>query len=91
VLGVLEGMSYQELAEISGCAVGTAKSRVFRARRQLETWLTADPAPAGRREGIKNLSGKTLSREKSYLSPMRNGPKHGKLEQSRSRAGMAGV
>ncbi|MFT9423651.1 MAG: sigma-70 family RNA polymerase sigma factor [Acetobacter syzygii] len=42
VLGVLEGMSYQELAEISGCAVGTAKSRVFRARRQLEVWLTGE-------------------------------------------------
>ncbi|MFT9109577.1 sigma-70 family RNA polymerase sigma factor [Acetobacter sp.] len=42
VLGVLEGMSYQELAEVSGCAVGTAKSRVFRARRQLEVWLTGE-------------------------------------------------
>lgn len=39
VLGVLEGMSYQELADVAGCAVGTAKSRVFRARRQLEVWL----------------------------------------------------
>ena len=91
VLGVLEGMSYQELAEISGCAVGTAKSRVFRARRQLETWLTAETAPAGRREGIKNPVGKTHSREKSYLNPMRNEPKHGTLDQSRSRAAVAGV
>jgi RNA polymerase sigma-70 factor (ECF subfamily) len=36
---VLHGMSYETLAEATGCAVGTAKSRVFRARRQLETWL----------------------------------------------------
>lgn len=42
VLGVLEGMSYQELAEVAGCAVGTAKSRVFRARRQLETWMIGE-------------------------------------------------
>ncbi|AKR49252.1 MULTISPECIES: sigma-70 family RNA polymerase sigma factor [Acetobacter] len=42
VLGVLEGMSYQELADIAGCAVGTAKSRVFRARRQLEVWLMGE-------------------------------------------------
>ena len=42
VLGVLEGMSYQELADIAGCAVGTAKSRVFRARRQLEAWMTGE-------------------------------------------------
>lgn len=42
VLVVLQGMSYQELAEATGCAVGTAKSRVFRARRQLEAWMTGD-------------------------------------------------
>lgn len=37
---VLEGRSYEEVAEATGCAVGTAKSRVFRARRQLQTYLT---------------------------------------------------
>lgn len=39
---VLHGMSYEALAEATGCAVGTAKSRVFRARRQLETWLLGE-------------------------------------------------
>jgi RNA polymerase sigma-70 factor (ECF subfamily) len=39
VMVVIQGMSYEELAEVSGCAVGTAKSRVFRARRQLAAWL----------------------------------------------------
>jgi RNA polymerase sigma-70 factor, ECF subfamily len=39
VMVVVHGMSYEALAEATGCAVGTAKSRVFRARRQLETWL----------------------------------------------------
>lgn len=91
VLGVLEGMSYQELAEISGCAVGTAKSRVFRARRQLETWLTDDTPSTSRRESVKNISRKTLPREKNCPSPVRNGLKHGTLEQSRSRAVVAGV
>ncbi|BCK77271.1 RNA polymerase sigma-E factor (sigma-24) protein 2 [Acetobacter aceti NRIC 0242] len=42
VLVVLQGMSYQELAEATGCAVGTAKSRVFRARRQLEAWMMGE-------------------------------------------------
>ncbi|MDO9712207.1 sigma-70 family RNA polymerase sigma factor [Paracraurococcus lichenis] len=37
---VLEGRSYEEVAEATGCAVGTAKSRVFRARRQLQAYLT---------------------------------------------------
>ena len=39
VMIVVHGMSYEALAEATGCAVGTAKSRVFRARRQLEAWL----------------------------------------------------
>ena len=39
VMVVVHGMSYEALAEVTGCAVGTAKSRVFRARRQLEAWL----------------------------------------------------
>ncbi|NKE48331.1 sigma-70 family RNA polymerase sigma factor [Roseomonas frigidaquae] len=39
---VLQGMSYEDVAEATGCAVGTAKSRVFRARRQLQTWLAGE-------------------------------------------------
>jgi RNA polymerase sigma-70 factor (ECF subfamily) len=58
VMVVIHGMSYEALAEATGCAVGTAKSRVFRARRQLETWLLgteADASPAQLRE-IRRLS-----------------------------------
>lgn len=43
---VLQGMSYEEVAEATGCAVGTAKSRVFRARRQLQTWLAGEEKSA---------------------------------------------
>ena len=32
------GMSYQEAADICGCAVGTVKSRVSRARSALRSW-----------------------------------------------------
>ncbi len=39
---VLQGLSYEEVAAATGCAVGTAKSRVFRARRQLQTWLMGE-------------------------------------------------
>jgi RNA polymerase sigma-70 factor, ECF subfamily len=42
VMVVVHGMSYEMLAEATGCAVGTAKSRVFRARRQLESWLMGE-------------------------------------------------
>ena len=39
---VLQGMSYEEVAAVTGCAVGTAKSRVFRARRQLQALLMGE-------------------------------------------------
>ena len=42
VMVVVHGMSYEDLAQATGCAVGTAKSRVFRARRQLEAWLLGE-------------------------------------------------
>ena len=42
VMVVVHGMSYEVLAQATGCAVGTAKSRVFRARRQLEAWLMGE-------------------------------------------------
>ena len=42
IMVVIQGMSYEELAEVTHCAVGTAKSRVFRARRQLEIWLSGE-------------------------------------------------
>jgi len=49
---VLQGMSYEEVGAATGCAVGTVKSRVFRARRYLAARLlgeagrdaTLDPA-----------------------------------------------
>ena len=42
IMVVIQGMSYEEIAEVTHCAVGTAKSRVFRARRQLEIWLMGE-------------------------------------------------
>ncbi len=42
IMVVIQGMSYEELADVTNCAIGTAKSRVFRARRQLEVWLMGE-------------------------------------------------
>ena len=42
---VVHGMGYEAVADATGCAVGTAKSRVFRARRQLEAWLLGEVGP----------------------------------------------
>lgn len=45
---VLQGMSYEDVAGATGCAVGTAKSRVFRARRQLQSWLMGEDRSSAR-------------------------------------------
>lgn len=46
---VLQGMSYEEVSAATGCAVGTAKSRVFRARRFLAARLLGE---TGRDTGV---------------------------------------
>jgi RNA polymerase sigma-70 factor (ECF subfamily) len=56
-LVTLQGMSYEDVAAATGCAVGTAKSRVFRARRQLQSWLMGEPLPARLAEGPRERDG----------------------------------
>ena len=47
VLRDIEGMSYQEIAEIANCPLGTVKSRVNRARLKLQQKLRAHGRDAG--------------------------------------------
>ncbi|GAN53416.1 sigma-70 family RNA polymerase sigma factor [Tanticharoenia sakaeratensis] len=66
VMVVVQGMSYEALAEATGCAVGTAKSRVFRARRQLEAWMTGDlPANDKLRVKVSALRAAMDARQRS--------------------------
>jgi RNA polymerase sigma-70 factor, ECF subfamily len=52
LLVAVDGLTYAEAAEVVGVAVGTAKSRVSRARVQLGTFLAEEPQPdAGPRPG----------------------------------------
>ncbi|HUN40877.1 MAG TPA: sigma-70 family RNA polymerase sigma factor [Acetobacteraceae bacterium] len=39
---VLQEKSYEDAAEVTGCAIGTLKSRVHRARLQLRAYLTGE-------------------------------------------------
>jgi RNA polymerase sigma-70 factor, ECF subfamily len=49
VMAAIHNIGYAEIAAATGCAVGTAKSRVFRARRHLEALCgRPDIAPASR-------------------------------------------
>jgi RNA polymerase sigma-70 factor, ECF subfamily len=43
VLTQLVGLTYAEAARVAECEIGTVRSRVFRARRQLVEWLSEDP------------------------------------------------
>jgi RNA polymerase sigma-70 factor (ECF subfamily) len=50
VLCDLEGMSYEEMADVMGIPIGTVRSRIFRGRRALQERLTAFHAPPSRRK-----------------------------------------
>jgi len=63
VLVVMQGMSYEDLAEATDCAVGTAKSRVFRARRQLEAWMNGE-LPASNKLGQRVAAMRALMDER---------------------------
>jgi RNA polymerase sigma-70 factor (ECF subfamily) len=43
---VLQEKSYESAAEVTGCAIGTLKSRVHRARLQLRAFLTGEENPS---------------------------------------------
>ncbi|MBK1666203.1 RNA polymerase subunit sigma-70 [Rhodospirillum rubrum] len=51
------GFDYQQAAEIAGCAVGTMKSRVSRARAELRTMLDEDALKGDRSEFAKLAKG----------------------------------
>lgn len=59
---VLQGMSYEEVAASTGCAVGTAKSRVFRARRQLQAWLMGEDKASRGESRAEEGRGETRAR-----------------------------
>ena len=51
VLRELEGMSYKEIAHITGVSIGTVMSRLSRARDRLRIVLTQEANPEGERSG----------------------------------------
>jgi RNA polymerase sigma-70 factor, ECF subfamily len=46
-------LSYQQIADILGCPLGTCKTWIYRARRQLAVWLQKRQVVSGRRNELR--------------------------------------
>ncbi len=55
ILVAVDGLPYEEVAEICGCQVGTIKSRVSRARSLLKKMLLEGELPVDERRVVANL------------------------------------
>jgi RNA polymerase sigma-70 factor (ECF subfamily) len=62
IYAVVEELPYEEVAEICGCAVGTVKSRVNRARAILKKMLLEDELPVDEARLARNLPDRMLER-----------------------------
>jgi len=54
ILADIEGLSYEEIAEVMGCSLGTVRSRLHRGRKLMRNRLLGDNyTPPGRRGGAE--------------------------------------
>lgn len=65
IMVTVQGMSYGQVAEAMGCAVGTAKCRVFRARRTLAARLLAEEPDAAPRPARRPGAGASVPASRS--------------------------
>ena len=80
VLSILQGHSYEAIAVICGCEIGTVKSRVNRARAQLKSMLVdgelpVQPRVSTRASALSPMP--TSSSPDEVIAERRSGPKRG--------------
>ena len=77
---VLQEQSYEDAAEVTGCAIGTLKSRVHRARLQLRAFSTGERTRRSLSDG-GCLTYAGLSAGHCVLRRMRNALRPPRLQQ----------
>ena len=78
VMVAIQGMSYEEVAEAMGCAVGTAKCRVFRARCTLEAQLLGEEEQGRTARRRRNAGAAAfLPPNMERAAPTAAAPRHG--------------
>ncbi|WP_245211697.1 sigma-70 family RNA polymerase sigma factor [Neoroseomonas oryzicola] len=82
IMVTVQGMSYEEVAAAMGCAVGTAKCRVFRARRTLEARLMGEEPAAAPRPARRPGAGAAIAAPRSM-----RGVEDGRLAAAAGRDG----
>ncbi len=68
IMAVVLGISYEDIAAAMNCSEGTAKSRVFRARRQLKAMLLGEEGRTGPTFDHRGMAsgGRSTKHEVSY-------------------------
>lgn len=82
VMVTVQGLTYEEVAAAMGCAVGTAKCRVFRARCTLEARLLGDAGESGstrrrRNTGAAASAPRSVRRDAKHADAASSGARHG--------------
>lgn len=80
VMLVIQGMSYEEIADATGAAVGTAKCRVFRARARLEAMLLGEAGGEDTGAEDARRSPEAIERRRSRREPIVRGASRAVVE-----------